>query len=112
MNRGDIWWASLPDPTGSSPGHRRPILVIQADSFNISNIQTVIVLAITTNLKLANAPGNILITKQESGLPRESVINISQTITIDKRFLTEHVSTLSVRNLQKVEEGLRLVLAL
>ena len=112
MNRGEVWWASLPDATGSSPGYRRPVLVMQSNAFNKSSIQTIIVLAITTNLKLADAPGNVFISKQQSGLPRDSVINISQIVTVDKGFLTEFVSTLSVRNVQKVEEGLRLVLSL
>ena len=112
MNRGEVWWASLPDASGSSPGYRRPVLVMQSNAFNKSKIQTIIVLAITTNLKLADAPGNVHISKQESGLPRDSVINISQVVTIDKGFLTEFVSTLSVRNMQKVEQGLRLVLSL
>ena len=112
MNRGEVWWASLPDATGSSPGYRRPVLVMQSNAFNKSKIQTVIVLAITTILKLADAPGNVAISKQESGLPRDSVINISQIITIDRGFLTEFVSTLPVRDMQKVEEGLRLVLSL
>jgi mRNA interferase MazF len=112
MNRGEVWWASLPDASGSSPGYRRPVLVLQSNAFNKSNIQTIIVLAITTNLKLADAPGNVFISKLESGLPRDSVINISQVVTLDKGFLTEFVSTLPVRNMQKVEEGLRLVLSL
>ena len=112
MNRGEVWWASLPDATGSSPGYRRPVLVMQSNAFNKSNIQTIIVLVITTNLKLADAPGNVTISKQQSGLPRDSVINISQLVTVDKGFLTDFVSTLSVRNIQKVEQGLRLVLSL
>jgi len=112
MNRGDIWWASLPDPSVSSPGYRRPVLIVQSNPFNISLIQTIIVVALTTNLKLVNAPGNILIGKQHSGLPRDSVINISQIITINKGFLTEYVNTLPARHMRKVDEGLRLVLSL
>lgn len=112
MNRGELWWASLPDATGSAPGYRRPVLVVQADAFNISNIQTVIVLAITTNLKLANAPGNVFVTTKQSGLPRDSVINVSQIVTLDKRFLIDFVKTLSAKNMQQVEEGMRLVLSL
>jgi mRNA interferase MazF len=112
MNRGELWWASLPDATGSAPGYRRPVLVVQADAFNISNIQTVIVLAITTNLKLANAPGNVFVTTKQSGLQRDSVINVSQIITLDKRFLIDFVKTLSAKNMQQVEEGMRLVLSL
>jgi len=112
MKRGEVWWATLPDPIGSSPGYRRPVLVIQADPFNISAIQTIIVLAITTNLLLSNAPGNVIISKKQSGLSQDSVINISQIITIDKRFLTNQVSILPLKKLQRVEEGLKLVLSL
>ena len=112
MKRGEIWWADLPDASGSSPGYRRPVLVVQSDAFNLSLIQTVIVLTMTTNLKLANAPGNVLIAHDQSDLPHDSVINVSQVLTIDKRHLAEYVSTLSVRKLQMVDEGLRLVLSL
>ncbi len=112
MNRGEIWWASLPDASGSSPGYRRPVLVVQADAFNISKINTVVVLVITGNLRLVNAPGNVFITSKQSGLPRDSVINVSQVITVDKAFLTEFASTLSLKAFQQVENGLRLVLSL
>ena len=112
MEGSEIWWASLPDAVGSSPGYRRPVLVVQANTFNASNIQTVIVLAITSNLKLANAPGNVLVSARQSGLPRDSVINVSQIITIDKALLSDYVSTLTPRTMLQVEEGIRLVLSL
>lgn len=112
MKRGEIWWASLPEAFGSSPGYRRPVLVIQSDSFNVSNINTTIVLAITSNLRLANAPGNVSISPKQSGLPRDSVINVSQVISIDKTLLNQYVHTLSVKIMQQVEEGMRLVLTL
>ena len=112
MNRNEIWWASLPDAIGSSPAYRRPVLVVQADAFNISNIKTVIVVVITSNLNLANAPGNVFIGTKQSGLPKDSVINVSQIITIDKAFLNEYVSLLSAKTMQQVEEGLRLSLSL
>lgn len=112
MNRGELWWASLPDATGSSPAYRRPVVVVQSDAFNISNIHTVVVLAVTSNLKLANAPGNVFVSTKQSGLPRDSVINVSQIITIDKAFLTDQVTTLSAKKMRQVEEGLRLVLSL
>ena len=112
MNRGEIWWAELPDPVGSSPGYRRPVLVIQSDAFNRSHINTIIVLAITTNLKLADAPGNVFVSKRQSGLPKDSVINVSQVLTIDKTFLSEYVATLPARIVRQIEEGMRLVLAL
>lgn len=112
MQRNEIWWASLPDAAGSSPGFRRPVLVVQADAFNLSHIQTVIVLAITSNLRLANAPGNVLVSASQSSLPRDSVINVAQVITLDKSFLTDYVSTLSAKTMNQIEEGLRLALAL
>lgn len=112
MNRNEIWWASLPDAVGSSPGYRRPVLVIQSDAFNSSNINTTIVLAITSNLKLANAPGNVFINKKQSGLPRDSVINVSQVITIDKSLLSEYVNTITQKTMLQIGEGMRLVLSL
>ncbi len=112
MKRNEIWWASLPAAFASAPGFRRPVLIVQADAFNISNINTVIVLAITSNLNLANAPGNIFISTKQSGLTKDSVINVSQILTIDKSFLSEYVSSLSAKMMQQVEKGLRLSLAL
>lgn len=112
MQRGEVWWASLPDPVGSMPGYRRPVLVIQADAFNASDINTVVVAAITSNLRLANAPGNVLVTPRQSGLPRDSVINVSQLITVDKSALTESAGALASRQMELVEDGLRLVLGL
>ncbi len=112
MERGDIWWASLPEPVGSSPGHRRPILIIQSDAFNRSRINTVVVAVITGNLKLAEAPGNTLLSKRSSGLPKDSVVNVSQLLTIDKSFLLERVSSLSTRKMDQIDKGLRLALEL
>jgi mRNA interferase MazF len=112
MERGDIWWANLPDPVGSNPGHRRPVLIIQSDAFNRSRINTVVVAVITSNLKLAKAPGNIFLSKRSSGLPKDSVVNVSQILTIDKTFLFEHVSTLSKRKMEQINKGLRLFLEL
>lgn len=112
MNRREIWWASLPDAAGSSPGYRRPVLIVQSDAFNASNIHTVIVLAITSNLRVANAPGNVFVPAKQSGLPRDSVINVSQIITINKTFLDDYVSALTAGVMQQVEEGMRLALSL
>jgi len=112
IGRGEIWWANLPEPVGSNPGFRRPVLVVQSDSFNQSKIQTVVVAVITKNLELAKAPGNVLITARASRLPGDSVVNVSQVITIDKSLLTEFVSTLPNKKMEKIEEGLRLVLSL
>jgi len=112
VNRGEIWWASLPEPTGSMPGYRRPVVIIQADAFNHSRINTVLVAVITSNAQLAQAPGNVLLATKQSGLPRESVINVSQIITVDKSFLTEQVGSLTSRQMHQLENGLRLVLSL
>ena len=112
MNRGEIWWASLPEPRASEPGFHRPVLVVQANEFNRSNISTVLVLAITSNLKLSNAPGNIQISARVSGLPKPSVVNVSQIITLDKSYLVEKVKRLNEDAMAKIDEGLRLVLAL
>lgn len=112
MRRGEIWWASLPDPVGSGPGYRRPVLVVQSKPFNDSHIATVIVAVITTNLALAEAPGNLRLSKSESGLPKPSVINVSQIVTLDKSLLARKVKSLPGVLMQRVDEGLRLVLSL
>ncbi len=112
MQRGEIWWANLPTPVASEPGYGRPVLIVQSDDFNRSRIRTVIVAVLTTNLRLAEAPGNVLVTTDETGLPQDSVVNVSQLITVDKSFLTQQVSQISSRAMLLVEDGLRLVLAL
>ncbi len=112
MRRGEVWWAGLPEPVASEPGYRRPVLIIQSDDFNRSRIRTVIAAVLTTNLRLAAAPGNVLVTSDETGLPRDSVVNVSQIITIDKAFLAERVGCLDDRAMLAVEDGLRTVLAL
>ncbi|MGV1100068.1 type II toxin-antitoxin system PemK/MazF family toxin [Thiovibrio sp. JS02] len=112
MKRGEIWWAILPEPAGSGPGYKRPILIIQSDEFNKSKINTIIAVVITSNIRLAAAPGNVLLPPKKSKLPKESVINISQVITIDKSFLSEKVHALSNEMIAQVDEGLKLVLKL
>ncbi len=112
MKRGEIWWATLPEPVGSGPGYRRPVLVIQSDPFNQSRIATVIAAALTSNTELALAPGNVLVKPRTSGLTKESVINVSQLITLDRKFLTERVKTLDQSVMDQVDDGLRLVLSL
>jgi mRNA interferase MazF len=112
IRRGEVWWASLPEPTGSGPGYRRPVVVIQSDDFNDSRIGTVVVVAVTSNVRLAAAPGNVVLRRRESGLSRESVANSSQVLTIDKRLLSERVKTLPSETLRRVEQGIRLVLDL
>jgi mRNA interferase MazF len=112
MRRGEIWWASLGEPHGSAPGFRRPVLVVQSNDFNESAISTSICAAITSNMRLADAPGNVRVTRRVSGLPHDSVINVSQLITLDKQILTENVGRLPAQSMRDVEAGIKLVLAL
>ena len=110
MKRGEIWWASLPEPTGSGPGFRRPVLIVQSNPFNSSRISTVVVAAITSNLRLSAAPGNVKITKRESGLGKASVVNVSQVLTLERTLLTEQVRRLSEKRMLEIDHGLRVVL--
>jgi mRNA interferase MazF len=112
IRRGEIWWVDLAEPRGSEPGFRRPVVVIQSDAFNRSRIGTVVVAAITSNLELAGAPGNVRLSRRETKLPRESVVNVSQILTLDRRFLSERVGRLPASALAQVEAGLRVVLSL
>jgi mRNA interferase MazF len=112
IKRGDIWWAELPEPACSDPGYKRPLLIIQSNEFNKSEINTIIAVVITSNLRLATAPGNILLSAKRSKLPKESVINISQVITLDKALLTKKVHHLPNNIIAQVDEGLKLVLKL
>jgi mRNA interferase MazF len=112
IQSGVIWWAELTEPRRSEPGYRRPVLVVQADSFNLSRIHTAIVAAITSNIELADAPGNVLLPARAVGLPKGSVVNVSQILTLDRSFLTEHAGTLPPRLQRSVDERLRIVLQL
>ncbi|MGE0388124.1 MAG: type II toxin-antitoxin system PemK/MazF family toxin [Gammaproteobacteria bacterium] len=112
MKRGEVWWASLPAPTGSGPGFRRPVVVVQSNPFNQSRIATIIVAVITSNLTLAEAPGNVRVGKSESGLAKPSVVNVSQVITLDRELLTQRVRGLPADTMRQVDEGLRLALGL
>lgn len=112
MKRGDVWWASLPESSGSGPGLRRPVLVVSANSFNVSRIATVVVAAITSNLRLADAPGNVLLPARTAGLPKASVVNVSQLVTIDRTRLTTHCGRIGGKALNEIDDGLRLVLSL
>lgn len=112
VSRGQLWWAELPDPIASEPGFKRPVLVIQADNFNNSRIGTVIVLVVTSSLRLADAPGNVLLSKSKSGLPKESVANISQIITLDKEFLTQAIGKIDRLTMQQIDDGIKLVLSI
>jgi mRNA interferase MazF len=112
VNRGEIWWANLPEPTGSSPGYRRPVLIVQSNDFNHSKINTTVVLILSTNNKLAESIGNVLLKTRQSGLSKDSVVNVSQLYTIDESFLTEYVETLSEQKMEQIDKGLRLVLSI
>lgn len=107
-----MWWANLPDPVGSGPGYRRPVVIVQADPFNASRIRTVIVAAISSSSRFTAAPGNVRLPTQSSGLPRDSVINVTQLLAVDKDLLFQRVGHLPLYNLHELDHGLRLVLAL
>jgi mRNA interferase MazF len=112
VERGQIWWADLGEPSGSEPGFRRPILVVQSDAFNRSRLRTVVGVVLTSNLRLVEAPGNVLVPAKTAGLPKDSVVNVSQIITVDRDFLAEPAGRIRGQLLKDVENGLRLVLAL
>jgi mRNA interferase MazF len=94
ISQGEIWWADLPAPAGSGPGFRRPVVVVQGDSLNQSRIATAVCIPLTSNLHWASAPGNVLISSSLSGLPKDSVANVSQIVAIDRDLLTERVCKL------------------
>ena len=110
--RGDVWWADLPDPVGSAPGFRRPAVVVQSDAFNRSRLTTVTVVILTSNLRLLDAPGNALVPARSSGLPRDSVANVSQVLTVDRTNLTERIRQLPSGVIHQIDDGLRLALGL
>ncbi len=112
MYRGEIWWANLPEPLGSAPGYNRPVLVIQDDTFTQSNINTVIVVIITSNLKLAAAPGNVLLPRAASGLPKDSVVNVAQILTLDKKLLVERIGAIPDYLQLEIDDGIRTILYL
>jgi mRNA interferase MazF len=112
MTRGEIWWADLGVPFGSEPGFKRPVLVIQDDAYNKSNLNTVIVIAITSNLLLGDAPGNVLFTKKESGLAKDSIINVSQIVTLDKARLVQKAGKLKNNLMKEVEKGISMVIGM
>ena len=112
LARGEIWWADLPDPQGSEPGYRRPLLIVQNDAFNRSRLRTTIAVVLSTNLRLLDAPGNVLLPAKASSLPRDSVANVSQILTVDREALTERVGRLPASLIEQVADGLRLALAL
>jgi mRNA interferase MazF len=112
IGRGDVWWADLPDPTGAAPGYRRPVIVVQSDAFNRSRLATVTVVILTSNLRLVEAPGNVLVPSRAAGLPRDSIANVSQVLTVGRRVLTERLKRLPPALVDQIDDGLRLALAL
>jgi mRNA interferase MazF len=108
--QGDVWWADLPEASGSGPRFRRPVVVVQGDALNRSRIATVVCVALTSNLKWATAPGNVLLQSSVTGLPKESVANVSQLVTLDKADLTERTGKLSRSKLEVVLSGIDVVL--
>jgi mRNA interferase MazF len=108
--QGDVCWADLAEPVGSGPGFRRPVLIVQGDALNRSRVATVVSVPLTGNLKWAEAPGNVLLPARSTGLPKDSVANVSQIVTLDRSLLTERVGRVSKKQLELVFAGLDLVM--
>jgi mRNA interferase MazF len=110
ISQGEVWWAEVPEPTGSGPGFRRPVVVVQGDALNHSRIATVVCVPLTSNVRWADAPGNVRLSTRLTGLPKDSVANVSQIVTLDKTLLTERVGKLPRAKLQLVLSGIDVVL--
>jgi mRNA interferase MazF len=110
INQGDVFWVDLGEPSGSEPGYLHPHVVIQNNVFNRSRINTVVVCTLTSNLKRARAPGNVLLEKGEADLPKQSVVNVSQIFTVDKRDLVEKIGTLPHQRVRQILDGIRLLI--
>jgi mRNA interferase MazF len=110
ISQGEIWWAEIPPPAGSEPGFRRPVVVVQGDALNRSRIATVVCLPLTSNLKWAEAPGNVLLAARSTRLSKDSVANASQIVALDKTFLTERVGKLSAAKVELLLSGIDVVL--
>ncbi len=108
--QGDIFWASLPDPVGSGPGLTRPVVVVQGDALNASRLATVVVVPLTSNLRWAAAPGNVLLNARRTGLPKDSVANVSQIVAVDRHVLTDHVGRVPRAQLDLILRGIDVVL--
>jgi mRNA interferase MazF len=108
--QGEVWWADLPEPAGSEPGFRRPVVIVQADSFNRSRIETIVCVPLTSTLRWADAPGNVLLDRRTTGLPKDSVANVSQVVSLDRGWLTERAGKLSKAKLELVLSGINVVL--
>ena len=112
IERGEVWWADLGEPDGSEPGYRRPVLIVQSDAFNRSRVRTVIAIVLMSNIRLVEAPGNVLLPTKITGLPKDSVANVSQIVTVDRDFLEDRAGRIRGQLLKDVDNGLRLVLGL
>lgn len=110
ISQGDVWWADLPEPSGSGPGLRRPVVIVQSDAFNRSRIATVVCVPLTSKLKWAEAPGNVLLPARWTGLPKDSIANVSQILTIDREILTQWAGKLPRSKLCRVLAGIDIVL--
>ncbi len=110
ISRGDVWWVDLDEPVGSAPGFRRPVVVVQGDALNLSRVATVICVPLTSNMDWAEAPGNVSLTSTLTGLPKDSVANVSQIVTLDKRTLTERVGMLPAKKIDLILSGIDVVL--
>jgi mRNA interferase MazF len=110
IRQGDVFWIELGEPYGSEPGFRRPYVIVQSDLFNATNLQTVVVCALTTNLRRAEAPGNVLLHDGEAGLPRRSVVNVTQVFTVDRDRLMDKIGTLSRARIDEIYQGLQILL--
>ena len=108
--QGEVWWADLGEPARSEPGFRRPVVVVQGDAFNRSSLRTVVCVSLTSNVRWADAPGNVLLPARATGLQRDSVANVSQLVTVDRDALTERVGALSASSLELVLAGIDVVL--
>ena len=109
INQGDVYWIDLVEPIGSEPGHRHPYVVIQNNMFNHSRINTVVFCAVTSNLKRAKSPGNVLLENDEANLPKQSVVNVTQVLTVDKSTLIEWIGMLSEKRVRQILDGVRLL---
>ena len=110
ISQGEVWWADLPAPSGSGPGYRRPVVVVQGDPFNRSAIGTIVSIPLTSTLRWADAPGNVRLTARATGLPRDSVANVSQIVTVDRSILTERVGKLARSKVDLIVSGIDIVL--
>jgi mRNA interferase MazF len=112
VERGEIWWADLPEPKGSMPGYKHPIVIVQSDGFNKSKLATVTGVVVTTNRRLADIPGNVELSPRHSGLPKASIVNMTQIVTANRSDLVEFIGRLPKSKMEQIEKGLRTVLSL